>query len=456
MKTLIALFFLLTSLSCLAQEKSFKQLRYDENYSYLAKDTTSDWYRNLKFNSVSKDNAAYFSFGGEARFQYFYYKNQDWGEAPEDKDGFILARYLGHVDFHAGKHFRTFVQLQSSLAGGEADTPSPVDQNPLDLHQAFFDVSTTLSNTRKLTLRVGRQELSYGSQRLVAVREAPNNRQSFDAAKIMYGSQNVKLDLFYSHYVFAKPNIFDDGFSDATHFWGAYAVFNKIKVVSNFDIYYLGIRKKAVSFDDGSGTETRHSVGARLWETTPAWQYDIEGLYQFGDFAASAISAWTMSVNVAYTFFHNKFKPQIGLKTEAISGDKTYNDSRLNTFNPLFPKGAYFGLAALIGPSNLVDAHPYIQFNLTKNLIFSSDYDLFWRMSRNDGIYAVNSKLIYSGKVGTSKQIGRQLGGALEYFPNKYLYFRQEFTWFNTGDYLKEAGPGKDILMFGSTITFKF
>ena len=67
-----------------------------------------------------------------------------------DKDGFILTRYLVHADFHAGKYFRTFIQLQSSLANGKEVPPSPVDENQLDLHQAFADVvitSSKFSNT---------------------------------------------------------------------------------------------------------------------------------------------------------------------------------------------------------------------------------------------------------------------------------------------------------------------
>lgn len=440
----------------MAQEVPFKQLRYDENYAHLAKDTSANWYNRLKFNPVSKDKATYFSFGGEMRYQYFHFTNQDWGEAPEDKDGFVLTRYLGHVDFHAGKHFRTFVQLQSSLADGEKGTPSVVDQNPLEVHQAFFDYAGKVGTGKSLTFRFGRQELSYGSQRLIAVREAPNNRQSFDGAKLMYAAKNFKLDVFDTYYVPAKPNIFDDGFNNGSNFWGAYAVFNQVPILQNVDLYYLGIHKKTATFDDGKGAETRHSVGARLWANQPDWQYDLESLYQFGDFATSTISAWTASANVAYTFYQTKLKPQIGIKTEAISGDKSYADGRLNTFNPLFPKGAYFGLAALIGPYNLLDAHPYAQINLTKKLTLTEDYDLFWRLNANDGLYAVNGRLLYSGKSGASKQIGQQLGTELSYSPNKYLYFRQELTWFTAGDFLKEAGPGKNILLIGSTITLKF
>jgi hypothetical protein len=456
MKTLAISLAFFTSCACMAQEVQFKQLRYDENYAALAKDTTANWYHKLKFNPLSADKKTYISFGGEVRYQYFHFTNQDWGEAPVDKDGFVLTRYLAHADFHAGKHFRAFVQLQSSLAGGEAETPSPVDQNILDLHQFFVDYAGALGNGQNLALRLGRQEFSYGSQRLVAVREAPNNRQAFDAVKLMYGSKKLKLDVFYSRYVQARPNIFDDAFNNNIQFWGAYAAITKVPVIQNLDVYYLGIKKRSVVFDDGKGMERRHSVGARVWQNTSDWQYDLEGLYQFGHFAGGKISAWTLSSNICYVFNTAAVKPKIGLKTEVISGDEAHGDGQLNTFNPLFPKGAYFGLAALIGPYNLVDAHPYIELALSKKLTLSGDYDLFWRLNKNDGLYAVNGRLIYPANAGASTQIGQQLGTELAYTPNKYLYFRQEVTWFSAGDFLKQAGPGKNILMFGSTVTLKF
>jgi hypothetical protein len=452
----LSLLIIFSSCICFAQDASFKSLRYDENYIYLAKDTSTNWYHQMKFIPVNSNKTTYFSLGGEVRYQYFYFKNEDWGAVPYDKDGFILTRYLGHVDFHAGKHFRTFVQLQSSLANGQLETPSPVDNNPLDLHQAFIDMSTPFSKYQKLTLRLGRQELSYGSQRLVAVREAPNNRQSFDAAKIMYTYGQFKLDAFYAHYVHAKSGIFDDGFNHNTQFWGGYATISNVPFLQNVDVYYLGLWKKSSVFDDITGSETRHSVGTRIFMNSPTWQYDCEGVYQFGKLSTSNINAWTLSSNISYTFNQAGLKPQLGLKTEAISGDRNYRDGKLNTFNPLFPRGSYFGLAALIGPSNLFDVHPYLQVSLSKKLVLAQDYDLFWRMSRHDGLYAVNGRLLYSGKNTTSKNVGRQLGTSLEYTPNKFLYFREELTWFSAGDYLKEVGPGKDILMLGSTITLKF
>ena len=437
-----------------SQLRPFKPLRYDEDYSYLSNDSSADWYKRIKYTRISKDPAFYFSAGGEARLQYFYLKNEDWGDAPADKDGFVQARYLFHGDLHAGKHFRFFAQLQSSLINGKMST-SPVEQNELELHQAFADIETALAGG-KWTLRTGRQELSYGSQRLVSVRELPNNRQSFDGIRSVWKKDLYQLDLLYTHYVAAKKGIFNDGFNKQTKFWGAYLSRTNVPILQHIDLYYFGIRKTQTVFDDGPGKELRHSVGTRISGNRNSWQYDLEGVYQWGRFASSTISAWTASANASFSFRALHWRPLIGIKTELISGDRNYQDGKLNTFNPLFPKGAYFGLAALIGPSNLIDVHPYIELAIAKDLSWQSDYDLFWRNSINDGIYGPNVQLVYSGSGTSSKHIGQQLGTALVYTPDMFLYFRGEFTWFNAGRYSKQAGTGKDILMAGATIQLKF
>ena len=141
------------SLSGLGQQyPNFKSLRFDENYSFLNKDTVQNsWYKKMKFMPISSSATTYISFGGSVRFQYFYVENENWGDAPKDNDGYILSRYLFHADFHAGKYFRTFIQTQSSLADGRID-PSPVDQNPLEVHQVFADFNMINEAEKKLIL----------------------------------------------------------------------------------------------------------------------------------------------------------------------------------------------------------------------------------------------------------------------------------------------------------------
>lgn len=459
-KWLFILCFVCTCLfatDCSAQNMPpFKQLRYEEDYSFLKKDSSSNWYKTTKFHALSKNRNTWLSIGGDIRYQYLWFKNENWGEAPVDKDGFILTRYLAHADFHAGRHFRTFVQLQSSLANGREGHASPVEENQLDLHQAFADVVLPLQKEQTLTMRLGRQELLYGSQRLVAVRDGPNNRQAFDAARLIYAARSWKADVFFSHFVQSKPQLFDDGFNENARFWGGYLVKKQVPFLHNMDVYYFGLWKKNAKFDDGTGREIRHSIGSRIWLKQQFWRYDIEGLYQFGNMAGKEIDAWTFSVNAGYKFAHTRLKPEIGIKTELISGDKTYNDDKVQTFNPLFPRGGYFGLVSLIGPSNLFDIHPSLTLDLSRQLFLNIDYDIFSRYSNNDGIYGPNAAMIYSGKSSNKKLIGHQYSTYLEYTPNNFLYFRYELTWFKAGAFLKEVGTGKDILFTATTAQFRF
>lgn len=396
-----------------------------------------------------------FSAGGSARLQYFYLRNEQWGDAPKDNDGFVMARFLWHGNVQWNSRLKTFVQLQSSLANGRDDT-SPVDENPLDLHQAYFEYKQPLSDSLSMLFRVGRQEFSYGSQRLISVREGPNNRQAFDAANMLLQRKDLRLDAFFSYYVAARKGIFDDGFRRDTKLWGVYLVKNQVPVLKNADFYYLNIRKKQAAFEDGTGMEQRHSIGTRIWNKTGNTMYDLEAVCQYGRFASKAIRAYTVSLNTAYRFTRCKYEPEIGIKTELISGDKTPGDDRLQTFNPLFPRGAYFGLAAFIGPANLIDVHPYFNCVLHPKLDWGMDLDIFRRYSTRDGIYGPNVALIYPGANVSPAFIGSQLATNLEFSPSDALALTWEFTWFNAGPFLRAAGNGKDIIFTAVTLQYKF
>ena len=457
-KTLRIVLFALISLELLAQEVSeFKTLRYEEDYRFLQTDSGRTWYEKLKYTSLSQGGQAYVSLGGEVRYQYFRFRNEDWGELPKDTDGYILTRYLAHVDLRMVRLVRVFVQLQSSLSSGRAFVPSPIEENQLDLHQAFVEVSPDSGRWGRLTLRLGRQELRYGSQRLVSVRELHNNRQAFDAAKVMMASTLWSLDVFYSHYVQSRKGIFDDHVSGAIRLWGIYGVAKALPWGGNLDLYYLGLWKKKVAFDNGAGEELRHSVGIRAWGGSARWQYDLEGVYQFGTVGSKLIRAWTLSSNVDYKLPNLWFGPKIGLKAELISGDAAREDNLLQTFNPLFPRGAYFGLAAFIGPANLWDVHPSIELELLADkLTLTLDYDAFWRYSRKDGMYNQSATLVYSGEGITGRFIGHQPALDLTCTPNRHFLLRAESTLFSTGEFLRQAGPGKNIWFGGLTVQFKY
>lgn len=451
-------FFLLLLLGIIfssnAQQKPvFQRLRYEDDLTYLKADSIKTLYERIKYIPLGKNDKYYASIGGEARLQYTYTVNNKWGDEADD-DGYLLSRYLFHANVQLGI-FRTFFELQSSLANGKTD-PSPVDENQLDIHQAFLDIDFIKEENEQLTLRSGRQEMMYGSQRLIAVREGPNSRLAFDAVKLFYKKNNWQSDAFFTHPIANKQGTFNDSFNENAKFWGSYTVIHKVPFIQNIDLYYLGLWKSRSVFDDAIGEENRQSIGTRIWKNKGTWKYDFEGVYQFGNINQKTISGWTLSSFACYTFENIKYTPEIGLKTEIISGDKSSGDAHLQTFNPLYPRGAYFGLVALIGPSNLIDVHPSINFSLSEKWTLGIDYDIFWRQTLSDGIYAPNMQLLYSGKNTTERFIGSQLISNVNYDMNNHLGFTLETGWFNAGSFLKEVGSGKDYFYAALTAQFKF
>ena len=86
-------------------------------------------------------------------------------------------------DVHYGKHVRTFVELKSGLNSFRIGGPRPIDEKKLDFQAAFLELGTT-AGKNSANLLVGRQELEYGSGRLIDVREGPNVRLSFDGFRL--------------------------------------------------------------------------------------------------------------------------------------------------------------------------------------------------------------------------------------------------------------------------------
>ncbi len=200
----------------------------------------------------------------------------------------------------------------------------------------------------------------------------------------------------------------------------------------------------------------RHSIGARIWGKKAAWDYNVELVYQFGSFGDGSISAWTTASDTDCTFAHASLRPRLFFKADIASGDRNPNDANLNTFNALFPKGAYFSETGLIGPANIIDLHPGVELQLTKRLSFVGDWDFFWRESTGDGIYNNALKLVRVGDQSDARYVGSQAQAMLQWNITRHFTAAAVYAHFFAGEFLKETPPGKDVNYFSAWITLRF
>jgi hypothetical protein len=450
---IIVICFLL--LGGITSAQNFKLLRYDENYGFL-KDSSRNFYQNLKFIPLHKEKDFYISLGGEARYEYVDFNNEDWGRLNIGHNNFLLQRYDLHADLHLGTVFRVFAQLRSALQDGRINGPRGIDEDQLNVQNLFLDINLYQREDKKLTIRAGRQELDYGSGRLISVREGPNARLYFTGGKIMYSSARFSIDGFAMMADTIYTGVFDNKMSKQLNLWGAYAkiIFPK---AGNLDFYYLGIRRDKSLFEEAIAPERRHTIGTRLWKYGGGFIYNLEAAYQFGSFGPGDINAWTGSIDIGYSFENVKFTPTINLRNDYISGDRKEGDGSLQTFNPLYPKGGYFGFSPQVGPVNLIDIHPYATMDLLPQLKMQLDVVFNWRYSLQDGVYRPGGTLNLQGSSSEKRYIGTAYLANFTYSINKYISVVSGIQYFKTGAFIDDIIPNsKDGVFFNTRLGFKF
>src|SRR5215471_17078463 len=190
-------------------DRSYKLLREDEDWSFLRdphlRRDPCDPIKYIRLRSNIDD--WYMTIGGEVREVWEQIGNDNWGQQPF-MNGYFNERYMLLFDLHYGEHVRTFVELKSGINSYRIGGPRPIDEKKLDFQVGFLELGTS-SGSNSVRLRVGRQELEYGSGRLIDVREGPNVRLSFDGFMV-----KSKLDVWQIDGFAVRPDLDNPGFFD--------------------------------------------------------------------------------------------------------------------------------------------------------------------------------------------------------------------------------------------------
>ena len=440
-------------------QQSYNPSRDLEDYRYL-KDPgqSTDFWDPIKYIPLNGSGSTYLSLGGETRQHYESIRNENWGATVEDNNGWYLQRYLLHADLHMGEELRLFSQIQSGIETGRSGGPRGVDEDRLDLHQLFLDFSPEFFKSQRLKVRVGRQEIIFGSRRFFNYRERPNLRLSHDAVKIMTKVGPTDFTMLAGRPVQIDRDYFVNNSGNEHSFWGLYSVTDlEWRFPQKLDLYYIGLNREQAAFDQGTANEVRHSVGSRIWGKYGALDYNFEFMYQFGSFGDSAIRAYAIASDTGYTWFlGSESKIRFSLRADIYSGDDDPTDADLNAFNPFFPKGKHISQLAATGLINQRDLHPKlnIQFNKHWSLILSTEF--IWRDSLDDGIYSIGNGLLRTGQASRARYVGTQPEVELKWQVDRHLDIKGIFIFFDAGPFIRETPPGNDIIYLGTMATYRF
>jgi hypothetical protein len=450
---IVVIFFVFSTEVILGQtEKSekntfnFSLLRQNDKVT-LVEDSKKSWYESLKHIRLGTNTSL--SFGGSYRFQTEAFVNEQFSTEEDQSDYWFLQRFQLFSHLKVSDTFELFAELNSSIISSKNNL-TPVDRDELSFNQLF----ASYHFDEHWNLLVGRQNMRLGSGRLMDIREGPNVRLSFDMLQLQYQNEQTKVTAFYAVPVRPQEGIFDNHALDfqetlTTLYWTQMWHKN-----TNTDVYLMYKEEADKTWNAGIADDKRLLIGVRHFGNWGKLRYNNEFVYQTGNFGAQQIRAWTASVNIEHPISLFINKTLLGFKTELISGDSDANDNSLNTFDGLYPRGAYFGRVARFGPSNLFDVHPYVETSIGRFSI-AFDYVAFWRFSNDDGVYSPPLILEYPS-VNSERFIGHQIGTITGFEVNNFITLELETNLIFSGSFLSESGLNDTLFHTVLTAELKF
>lgn len=427
--------------------------RWAENYRFLKDESkNTDPFDGLRYIPMGESN--WLQTGAEARYRADAIDNPFFGLRGVHDDSYLQQRIQLHGDLHLfDDQLRLFAQLQNTRTWGK-DLFSPFDDSRNDFQQAFVDWNLKSESGYRLTTRLGRQELVYGSLMIISDRDVPNIRNNLDGAKVMLKTPGgISIDAFALRPVDYGLKNFDDKPNNDVQFNGVYSTVPFNKAV-NFDFYGLDLETKNRSLAGVFGDEKRYTTGTRIFGKSSGfdWTWDIAG--QFGHLDDAQIRAWAVSGVTGYTFDH-PWVPRLALRSDIASGDSKRGDNKIGTFDPLYSKNGYYGEASLTTLSNLIVLGPAFSFSPAPQVRIEPAIYKVWRENTNDGVYFTGMSLVPNSPNVADKSVGTIYKATGRWLASRNVTVDMDWEYFDVGRAVSDVG-GKSVHFVSLRTTFRY
>ena len=165
----------------------------------------------------------------------------------------------------------------------------------------------------------------------------------------------------------------------------------------------------------------------------------MEAIYQWGQLGASDIAAWAVGLIGGYTFAQ-PWAPHLALELDMGSGDRQAGDGRVQTFNPLFPKGGYFNESGLTSWANLLLIRAGIGVQPLPALTVSLAVGERWRETTGDAVYLQPYTVLAPTLGNRERRVGEVYQLDATWRVNRYLTLTAEALHQSAGPAIQAAG----------------
>ena len=436
---------------------------FDIDFRYLEK---SGYEKDL-FDPVKRiklGNDWLLSFGGNFWIRHVHETDS---RLTSQSNTFNLIRTRLHADLWYRDQFRLFAEGIDSRSYSQNITPLATDVNHTDMLNLFADIKLANVKEGPAYVRVGRQELLYGSQRLISTLDWANTRRTFQGVKTFWRNPKLDLDAFWArpmNVVPSGPQNFDN-WDTNRDFYGLWATYKPQR--GHFaDLYFLsldnnnsGVAASAIG-SLNKGNSLVHTVGTRYIGDTNNFLYELEGMYQFGQRSGREISAFAIASGAGYRFAALPMNPQMWLRYDFASGTRNHGDTTntSNTFNQLFPFGHYYlGFVDRVGRQNIHDFNAQMTFHPQQWLTIITQYHRFYLANKTDALYNAAGVASAQDSNGLSgSHVGDEMDLRFNIHVNRHQDVLLGYSKLWAGEFLKAKKPGVSPDLFYVQYSVRF
>lgn len=440
----------------------------DPNHDYIPGEELKDMPLEDLFGDLFED--ATLSYGGELRFRYMNERNRlrPSGLTPTTFD---LWRWRQYLDLKFGTALRGYVEVIDASIFESSIGPLGIDKNRWDIQNAFVDLQVGERDDKPIYFRYGRQELQYGSQRLVSALDWANTRRNFEGFKLFSPGEEWDLDMWLTRPVnTATPNNgpvarFDNSFDSPNHDRAFGGIWHTYKGMKDHTIDHYFLWDHSGQDVPGFHLGDRYTFALRWLGNYPykycddkvveTFHHEIEGGYQVGTDRGRPVHAGFFVGGLGYTRNSLPWEPSFWAYYDWASGDRDPANGTVNTFfQHTGLVHAYLGQIDNLARQNISDLNFKFSVKPRKQFTVETQWHFYDLVSDEDFLYNVTGATV--GATGKGKKVGREFDLVGTYVFNQnlsvqggYFYFWYDEAVLNNG-----ARPDASQLYFQTTLRY--
>jgi hypothetical protein len=413
---------------------AYAPLFYNNNFSYLSNPAYDDWHFGEHFKQVPLGNCWTLDLGGQYRARFMDEQNFRGLHLTGNDDDFLLHRTRLFLNARYSDWFRAYGEYIDAESNYENFPSRAIEVNRSDMLNLFADIRAWDGAQGELWFRAGRQELFYGSERLISPLDWANTRRTFEGYKFFWQGEDWNVDLFATRPVLPDPKRFDS-VAVEQDFFGAWGT-NKGVPGRTIDLF-------AIQFNNERGSNNFEftTLGGRWLSSGGPWLWEVEGGTQFGDNTdGSSHRAGFATGGLGYKWADHCWKPQLWCYYDWASGGDVLGAGQ--GFNHLFPLAhKYLGFMDLFGRSNIQSPNVQLTCQPHQRLKLLAWYYYLFLDTRADTPYTVVMTPVNPGNAPASRDLGHEIDLLATITLTDRMDLLLGYSHFFSGEYYRET-PG--------------